>query len=305
MCCPVCEGKDFFNIQGYDSKPGPEVFKFLGLPQSKSIWSICKNCAFLFQNPRPEPEAIISLYKKGLYRQNRSYTDLFFQKRYQRPLLHLNWLKRKIKSLPNNRILDIGGGFGGAVKAFLDRGLDVKGVELDPDLCVEAQKRYNVSLVNSDIMDCSFPDDHFGIIYSAHVHEHFDDFQRVNEKLVSWLLPGGYLLCVLPTYRFAGKNGQGFINVFHNSIFTGTSLSNMFIKCGLEPIAFHYPLWLSSAEIWAVARKQNLETRKIPMKIIKDKWKIIEKEIKYSPLLFQGINNVRNTASKMVQYIIS
>lgn len=306
-CCPICGSNKLSNLDGFDIKPGPEVFEFLGLSKKKSIWNICKKCAFLFQNPRPDPEAVLSLYQTGLYRQNRKYSELFFQNRYDRPILHLNWAKRKIGFSSDAFVLDIGGGFGGAVRAFMDKGLKAEGVELDPNLCMQAKKRFNVELINSDIMECDFPVEKFGMIYSAHVHEHFDDFQRVNEKLLSWLKPGGYLLCVLPTYRFAGKNGQGFINVFHNSIFTKTSLYNMFVKCGLAPIAFHYPLWLSSAEIWAVARKKRsqMQEQESPVKLLRDKWRIVEKEIKYAPFLFQGINNLRSIASKTVNHMIS
>jgi SAM-dependent methyltransferase len=286
--CPICNHDEFYSLSGFDYKPGPEIYKFLGLIETKSIWSICKKCGFLFQNPRPSTEAIISLYEAGLYRLERNYDEGFFRSRYEIPRRHLAWAKQK-ETLPNRNVLDIGAGFGGAVKAFIDKGFAAKGVELDPNLCAAAKNRFDVELINSDIMGCNFPAESFGMIYSAHVHEHFDDFDRVNKRLVSWLDPGGYLLCILPTYRCAAKNGQGFINVFHNSIFTKTSLKNMFLKCGLLPVSFRYPMAPSYAEVWGLARKPWPTEKPLDFhgNFSKEIWRFVSVEIQHGPPLFE------------------
>lgn len=288
--CPICDFTRFSAIDGYDYKPGDEVYEFLGMSSNKSRWSICKNCGFLFQNPSPSSKAIRNLYESGLYRSGKKYTEEFFNLRYTRPLLHVAWAKKKKAILSNSSILDIGAGYGGAVKAFQDQGFSVTGIEPDHNLCADATDRFGVHLINSDIEACEFPSASFGLVYSAHVHEHFDDFVEINKKLYSWLTPGGYLLYVLPTYRLAAKNGQGFINIFHNSIFTRPSLHNMFVKCGLEPVAFRYPHQRSLAEIWGLARKPaDLQATH---NFIRDNWKIVSWEIQNSPEIFEAIYKI-------------
>ena len=284
--CPICGCTEFEALPGYDHKPGPEVYEFLGLPENNSRWSICKSCGFLFQNPRPSPDAIIKLYGSGLYRSGKEYSDEFFRTRYHRPLDHLAWAKKQAALLSDSPILDIGAGFGGAVKAFQDQGFSAEGIEPDKNLCDAARERFGVQLINSNIEECVLSDNSFGLVYSSHVHEHFDDLMQINSKIYNWLKPGGYLLCVLPTYRFAAKNGQGFINVFHNSIFTRTSLHNMFVKCGLSPVAFKYPYQHSLAEVWGLARKP-LSSTSAASQTARDNWKLVEWEVQNSPELFE------------------
>lgn len=284
--CPICRYNHFFHIGGFDYKPGPEIYAFLNMPGNISQWNVCKRCAFLFQNPRPDPGAIKALYKSGIYRHKKKYDEVFFKSRYERPLRHFKWLAKLNVDLPNKSVLDIGAGFGGAVRAFTDCGFDATGIEIDVNLRKEAKRRFNVDLRWDDIAGCRFTHNSYGLIYSAHVHEHFDDFHRINKLLFSWLAPGGCLLCILPTYRYSAKNGQGYINVFHNSIFTKTSLKNMFLKCGMEPIAFHYPLEHSLAEVWGVARKPLTGSVDDHMKLIFDNWFYVVQEIRYGPVLF-------------------
>jgi SAM-dependent methyltransferase len=289
--CPICDHPEFFALEGYDYKPGPKVYEYLGIAGNKSYWSVCESCGFIFQNPRPEPRSILSLYQSGLYRKNKHYTEEFFKTRYSRPLRHLAWATKSNVSLPKETILDIGAGFGGAVRAFRDKGFAAVGVELDPEICSIGEERFDIELINSDILDCDFPKSFFGMIYSAHAHEHFDDLDVVNRKLASWLAPGGYLLCVLPTYRLSARNGQGFINVFHNSIFTKTSLYNMFVKCGLHPKAFRYPLRHSLAEVWGLARKADGSS--LPHKNLRrDNWKFVVWEVQNAPRIFEFLYKI-------------
>ncbi|MBN1256394.1 MAG: class I SAM-dependent methyltransferase, partial [Planctomycetes bacterium] len=168
---------------------------------------------------------------------------------------HLQWCLRYLSYGKGAKILDIGAGHGGAVKAFRDLGFSAEGLELDPNLCAAAKDRFGVTLTPVDVMAADIPAQSNDLIYSSHVHEHFDNWQEVNQRLWTWLKPGGCLLVVVPTYRLSALNGRGFINVFHNSIFTRTSLDNMFKLGGFIPQAFHYPKSHSKAEVWGLAVK--------------------------------------------------
>ncbi len=275
-------------IAGFDYKPGRDVYEHLGIAEDRSRWGICKYCGFLFQNPRPEPEDILSLYENGIYRRGKTYDAYFFETRYQRPLMHLEWASQCMVVSSETRVLDIGAGYGGAVKAFRDRGLNAVGVELDGKLCHTARERFGVDLINAGILECNFDPATFDLLYSAHVHEHLDDFGLVNERLLTWLKPGGFLCCVVPTYRMSGTNGRGFINVFHNSIFTKTSLRNMMAIAGLSPMAFRYPLSHSLAEVWGLARKPWDDRTNNPQ-ISRDNYRFVINEIRCAPVIMDGV----------------
>lgn len=291
---PFCGHAGFHAVHGFDREDRKPLLGRIGIDGDKSLWSICSNCGFLFQNPRPSPEKIIEIYESGLYREKKIYPDSFFKTKYERPLAHLDWASAKGLFLKDGRILDVGAGHGGAVKAFSDRGCDSAGIELDRNLCEEAKSRFGVNLIQCGIMEYEGEAGSFDMIYSSHVHEHLDDFQSANMKLAGLLKPGGHMLCVLPTCRMAGRNGRGFINAMHNSIFTKTSLWNMFVNCGLEPVSFKYPL-SPLAELWGLARKP-LDGSKVSSSMKKDSPLFVKYELMVSPPSFDFIYALRRYA---------
>ena len=309
--CQICGSNRFLSIEGFDYKPGPEVFEFLGLSGRKSRWSICKSCGFLFQNPRAMPNKILEVYSSGLYRQNRRYDERFFRSRYVNPQIHVEWCMQHVQLDDDAKVLDIGAGVGGAVRAFLDRGYDAEGMEIDPNLCAQARTKFGVGLMESDIMTVDLPAESFDLVYSAHVHEHFDDWRPVNERIYQWLKPGGYLLIVVPTFWFTGMNGQGFINVFHNSMFTKTSLHNMFVNNGFSPVVVSYlrrkyitlkktlsedALYEYPPEVWGVARK--IEGAPLPA-IKQENPYLVRYGVHWSPPLIQPLYRLLSIGARL------
>lgn len=288
LVCPLCGDERSYLVHGYDRKAGPGVFEFLEVPDRMSHWSVCRGCGFLFQNPRPSPEKILDLYTTGLYRAKREYTDEFFKARYTRPIEHFKWFRSHVPGNSELRVLDIGAGHGGAVRAFRDLGADADGIEVDRELSEIAKQRFNVNLMEGDFQTRDFPDASYDLIYSSHTHEHFDDFLAVNKKIHRILRPGGHLLLVLPTYRFAGRNGQGFINIFHNSIFTATSLRNMLVLSGFEPITFRYPFDHSRAEIWGIG--QRVES--VEQSLLYDRAWLVYWEVRLAPGMFESLYRI-------------
>ncbi len=283
--CPICGDGRAYAVVGYDRRAGPEVFRFLGLPGPVSHWSVCRGCGFLFQNPRPRPEAIVALYASGLYREKRQYGEYFFKRRYLNPIDHFRWFRRLVPGAERFRVLDIGAGHGGAIRAFRDLGAEAEGIEVDPELCDSARRRFNVELIRGEFSAHEFPEASYDLVYSSHTHEHFDDFLAVNRKIHRLLKPGGHLLLVLPTYRWAARNGQGFINVFHNSIFTATSLRNMLVRGDFIPVALRYPFDHSRPEVWAIGRRAE----RMAKELRRDWPAFVAREIRYGPGLFEAI----------------
>ncbi len=297
MPCPICGAERGYAVAGYDRKAGPEVFRFLGLPGPVSRWTVCAGCGFLFQNPRPGPDDILALYASGVYRESRQYTEHFFRMRYRNPVEHFAWLGRRVRLDRSPRVLDIGAGHGGAVRAFRDLGARADGIEVDTNLCRTASHRFGVGLIHGDFATHPFEDAAFDVVYSSHTHEHFDDVFGVNAKIRRLLGPGGLLLLVVPTYRFGGRNGQGFINVFHNSIFTAISLRNMLALSGFEPVSVRYPFDHSRPEVWAVGRKADLPAPAIR----RDRPRWVVREIRYAPLLFEGLYRLTDLPARALR----
>jgi len=202
MTCPLCRHDQFQALQGYDRKVGPEIFEFIKSPYKLSQWALCRRCGFCFQNPRPSPDDVENIYSSGLYRAKREYGEYYFQTRYTRPFEHFRWLSQYATWEAPPRILDIGAGYGGAVRAFQDLGARAEGIEIDAALCAAAPERFEVTLINGDFLTYQFEEGAYDVVYSAHTHEHFDDFVTVNKRIHSLLKPDGHLLLILPTFRF-------------------------------------------------------------------------------------------------------
>ena len=289
MACPLCGGSAGVRLRGYDRKAGPEVFTFLGFADPISRWTVCAGCGFVYQNPRPDPARVIALYEQGLYREHREYSAHFFRNRYRYPVEHYRWLAGRVRVPPTPRMLDIGAGFGGAVRAFRDLGARAEGIEADPNLVAAATARFGVHLTRTDIEATPVPDTAWDVVYSAHTHEHFADVVGVTRHLRRLLAPGGHLLLVLPTFRFGARNAQGFLNVFHLSMFTARTLRNLLVLTGFEPVAFKYPLEHSRPEVWAIGRRTDGVH---PARLRQDVPRLVAWEIRRGPTLFEAIYRV-------------
>jgi SAM-dependent methyltransferase len=87
-------------------------------------------------------------------------------------------------------------GFFGAVAA--DRGFDVIGVDLNPEMIEFGRRRYGLDLRVNRVEDCEFQPDSFDVVSMWGLDCHFFDFRSTFSKIVSWLKPGG---CILIGYQ--------------------------------------------------------------------------------------------------------
>lgn len=103
----------------------------------------------------------------------------------------------------NQKILDIGCGLGGSA-FFLENRFDMKviGVDIEEMLISQAQqtalnKKSQCQFICSDILTMEFDHNSFDYILSRDSFLHFDQNQKniLMSKILSWLKPGGKLLC--------------------------------------------------------------------------------------------------------------
>ena len=83
---------------------------------------------------------------------------------------------------------------------------------------------------------------------------------------------------------FLREDGQGFINVFHNSMFTKTSLHNMFVNDGFSPVVVSYSIY--DPEVWGIARK--VEGTPLPV-LKRENPYLVRYGVHWSPALFEQL----------------
>ena len=96
-----------------------------------------------------------------------------------------------------SKILDVGCGFGRNMHMMMKLGLDVTGVDVNPEI-VKANRLAGLKCYSTDEFKTS--DEDYGLILMSHVIEHFSPAELINfmDDYLDRLRPGGYLLIATP-----------------------------------------------------------------------------------------------------------
>lgn len=156
----------------------------------------CKKCGLIFSNPQPIPLNIEDHYGMDPVE--------YWQEDYFKPNVNGNKAiieKAILYGGKNGKILDIGIGIGLGMKAMLDVGLDVIGVEPSAEFRNYAISKTGIPgerIVLSPIENAKFPEDHFDYINMGAVLEHLADPSDSIKLALQWLKPGGKIEIEVP-----------------------------------------------------------------------------------------------------------
>lgn len=167
-----------------------------------------------------------------------------------KPAYYYANVRRNIISLvptTARRILDVGCGqglTGGALRS--ERGIEVVGVELHPEVAVTAGEHLNEVLVGDlETMEIPYPDGYFDCILLLDVLEHLNDPWNAITRLVRYLDPDGVIIASIPNVRnlavirrildgsFAYEE-QGILDRTHLRFFALADMNALFTKAGLR-----------------------------------------------------------------------
>lgn len=131
------------------------------------------------------------------------------------------FIEEVIKIQPGMKVLEIGAGEGGVLKAFVEKGCVGVAVELDPDRVANGMKymaqeinEKKLSFFTSDIYkvnpaDISGP---FDMIILKDVIEHIHDQKKLIQWLHQFLIPGGIIFFGFPPWQmpYGGHQQMGY-----------------------------------------------------------------------------------------------
>lgn len=111
------------------------------------------------------------------------------------------FIYKKIKDKKGD-LIDIGAGNGLVLRFFRQKGFEVSGMELSPDLC-EAMKKNpqmkEIKVFQGDISQ-KRGEAEYDIVLASDVIEHVRDDKKALYNLFSFLKPGGYLVITVPAH---------------------------------------------------------------------------------------------------------
>jgi len=114
---------------------------------------------------------------------------------------HLDKIDRLLDLEPGDRVLEVGCGAGHLVKRLAERGIDIVGIDVNPN-AAEIAGTDRVIEMAADSLD--FPDDEFDAIVSVHAIEHIPELEAAAAEMARVLKPGGSALYIYPAEPIMG-----------------------------------------------------------------------------------------------------
>jgi ubiquinone/menaquinone biosynthesis C-methylase UbiE len=164
----------------------------LGLLDAESNIARCRTCGYVFDNPQPTLQELISFYSlPGKY-------DSWLDELGPRDRL---W-KRRLKKLKSTRkpgsLLDVGTGIGQFLSLARTTYTEVYGTEVSATAVTIAKEKYGLDLFHGTIEELADHDKAFDNITLFHVLEHVPDPKAMLETCYSLLADGGCMVVAVP-----------------------------------------------------------------------------------------------------------
>jgi SAM-dependent methyltransferase len=152
----------------------------------------CRTCGYVFDNPRPTPEALVRFYSKpGKY-------DSWLEELGPRDRL---W-RRRLRKLQSTRrpgsLLDVGAGIGQFLSLARKDYSEVYGTEVSATAVGIAKEKYGLDLFHGSLDDLARQGKLFDNVTLFHVLEHVPDPRSMLQTCHSLLAPGGCLVIAVP-----------------------------------------------------------------------------------------------------------
>jgi 2-polyprenyl-3-methyl-5-hydroxy-6-metoxy-1,4-benzoquinol methylase len=190
--CLCCGGKDYELYVKAKDNYSTEYFDIVK----------CKECGFIFTNPRPNPHEISRYYTSPDYMSHNSHSRGLVQSIYRYARKYM--MRKKLALIQdvagtekNFAMLDFGCGTGDFLGFVKQHGIYAEGVEPDAHAREVAKSVNNVDTYSLESSEDITPGK-FDVITLWHVLEHVHELHAQIDYFYRWLKPGGKLLIALP-----------------------------------------------------------------------------------------------------------
>ena len=262
VSCNLCGSADCTELQ-IGLKMDEEEIQAFGLDTPS--WVLCNNCSLLYQSPRLTQAMWGKYYQQSFYREVQSKKEIepgYITYSYVQFQKVEDWLKSNgiviSGSFPKS-YLDYGCGIGGTLKYLRDKGCrSVDGIEVDPFLIGEGKRIFDVE-ISKGFEDPRISLKKFDLIFTHHCLEHVLDLNEFFNKSRHSLEDGGYLVIVVPSYKYGTIKFDYGTSIAHNFILTHHTLGNYLRKHGLVYVNYCYRKVKRGFdnELWCIARKSE------------------------------------------------
>jgi ubiquinone/menaquinone biosynthesis C-methylase UbiE len=114
---------------------------------------------------------------------------------------HLEKIDRLLDLSPGDRVLEVGCGRGHLTSRLFDRGVDIVGIDANPNAPEIAESDRVVHMMAEDL---AYADDEFDAIIAVHSIEHIPPLEEAFAEMARVLKPGGSALFIYPAEPIMG-----------------------------------------------------------------------------------------------------
>lgn len=230
ISCPLCncsDAKTVFRSRDFRFKSSDKNFDIVQ----------CKNCGFVFLNPRPAKKEIAGFYPQDFNKSDRSFSYGLLKPCFR--LAQESTIKFFKKYKKDGKSLDIGCGNGEFILAMQRHGFEAWGIEVNPEAEKFTGKRLEGRILYKDIKECGFLPKSFDIITMFQSLEHIYDLTELFSEINKVLKDDGLLYICVPNSAFfeARLFGPYYYNLEvprHMYFFTAKSLEALLLKHGFK-----------------------------------------------------------------------
>jgi SAM-dependent methyltransferase len=201
----------------------------------------CKECGFVFVNPRPKEEELARLY--GSQEHNKYAGEAYEPFEYERPVLDkiLRYVRRYV---PSGQLFEVGCGRGDLLKMALEEGYSVQGCDLFGD---RRPKIPSITFHDGSLESVNLPSNSVDLVVIRNTLEHLFDPKKELAEIHRVLRSGAYIYLKVPNFHFehgigcklvCGKE-NAFEAPYHLNHFTPTSLKRLLDTSNFKLIGWY------------------------------------------------------------------
>lgn len=217
--CPVCDAR-------------PDAHSALFTKQ-QATFVRCRNCAFVFINPRPSAAWLAARYEyygTAYFTKASKLESDFHTARHDVELALLRGLR--------GTLLDVGCATGSFVAAAKAAGFDARGIDISPESTRYGREVLGLALEVGDLYERQYPAETFDVVTLWATLEHLPDPNRFLTEARRVLAPGGRIAISVPNHaslaqRILGRRDR-YVGIDHVNYFTRDTARRILSRHGFS-----------------------------------------------------------------------